>query len=75
MCCACVCLALPCRFWYYILFTFLTIIFFTMYGEMSVAISGNPQLAAIMSSAVYSVWFIFAGFFIPYAAMPKWWSW
>jgi ABC-type multidrug transport system permease subunit len=40
-----------------------------------VAISGNPQLAAIMSSAVYSVWFIFAGFFIPYAAMPKWWSW
>jgi hypothetical protein len=40
-----------------------------------VAISPNPQLAAIMSSAVYSMWFIFAGFFIPYAAMPKWWSW
>jgi len=42
---------------------------------MSVAISSNLQLAAIMSSLVYSVWFIFAGFFIPYAAMPPWWSW
>jgi hypothetical protein len=30
-------------------------------GEMAVAISSNPQLAAIMSSAVYSIWFIFAG--------------
>lgn len=28
---------------------------------MAVAISPNPQLAAIMSSAVYSIWFIFAG--------------
>jgi hypothetical protein len=49
------------KFWYYILFTVLTILFFTYYGEMSVAVSPSPQLAAIMSSAVYSVWFIFAG--------------
>lgn len=55
---------------YYILFTFLTVIFFTYYGMMSVAISGNPQLAAIMSSGVYSVWFLLAGFFIPLSAMP-----
>jgi hypothetical protein len=40
---------------------FLVILFFSYYGEMSVAISPNPQLAAIMSSAVYSIWFIFAG--------------
>jgi hypothetical protein len=26
-----------------------------------VAVSPNPQLAAIMSSSVYSIWFIFAG--------------
>jgi hypothetical protein len=49
------------KFWYYILFTVLVILFFTYYGEMAVAISPNPQLAAIMSSAVYSIWFIFAG--------------
>lgn len=42
---------------------------------MSVAISSNIQLAAIMSSSIYSLWFVFAGFFIPYAAMPVWWSW
>lgn len=55
------------KFWYYILFTVLTILFFTYYGEMSVAVSPSPQLAAIMSSAIYSVWFIFAG--APQAAM------
>jgi hypothetical protein len=42
---------------------------------MSVAISAEPQLAAIMSSAVYSVWFLLAGFFIPYAQMAPWWAW
>jgi hypothetical protein len=25
--------------------------------------------------ARYSLWFLMAGFFIPYAAMPPWWSW
>lgn len=50
---ACVCL--------FVLLQFLVILFFSYYGEMSVAISPNPQLAAIMSSAVYSIWFIFAG--------------
>uniref|UniRef100_A0A383WGZ5 ABC transporter domain-containing protein n=1 Tax=Tetradesmus obliquus TaxID=3088 RepID=A0A383WGZ5_TETOB len=63
------------KFWWYILFTFLTLLFFTYYGMMSVAISANIQLASIMSSSVYSLWFLMAGFFIPYAAMPPWWSW
>jgi energy-coupling factor transporter ATP-binding protein EcfA2 len=63
------------KFFWYFLFTVLTLLFFTYYGMMSVAISPNIQLAAIMSSSVYSVWFIFAGFFIPYASMPVWWSW
>ncbi|KAF6262509.1 ATP-binding cassette transporter [Scenedesmus sp. NREL 46B-D3] len=63
------------KFWWYILFTFLTLLFFTYYGMMSVAISANIQLASIMSSSVYSLWFLLAGFFIPYAAMPAWWAW
>ena len=67
------CCGVWCRM--YIVFTVLTILFFTYYGEMSVAISPNPQLAAIMSSAIYSLWFLLAGFFIPYASMPAWWSW
>lgn len=63
------------KFFWYFLFTLLTLLFFTYYGMMSVAISPNIQLAAIMSGSVYSIWFVFAGFFIPYAAMPVWWSW
>lgn len=49
------------KFFWYLLFTLLTILFFTYYGQMSVAISPNPQLAAILGSAVYSVWFLLAG--------------
>jgi ABC-type multidrug transport system permease subunit len=41
----------------------------------SVAISPNAQLAAIMSSLAYSLWFLLAGFFIPYKAMPPWSAW
>ncbi|KAF6261001.1 ATP-binding cassette transporter [Scenedesmus sp. NREL 46B-D3] len=63
------------KFFWYLLFTFLTLLFFTYYGMMSVAISPVLELAAIMSSSFYSVWFMFAGFFLPYSAMPAWWSW
>jgi hypothetical protein len=48
------------------------ILFFTYYGEMAVAISPNPQLAAIMSSAVYSIWFIFAGGWRVWSGVGQW---
>lgn len=41
------------KFWWYILFTLLTLLFFTYYGMMSVAISPVMELAAIMSSSFY----------------------
>eukprot|EP00877_Chromochloris_zofingiensis_P000595 jgi/Chrzof1/10536/Cz05g02120.t1 len=63
------------KFFWYLLFTYLTLTFFTFYGMMAVAISPALHLATIMSSMFYSIWFIFAGFFIPYKAMPPWWSW
>lgn len=54
------------KFFWYLLFTYLTLTFFTFYGMMAVAISPALHLATIMSSMFYSIWFIFAGFFIPY---------
>lgn len=32
---------------------------------MAVAVSPHVQLAAVISSAFYSIWFLFAGFLIP----------
>jgi hypothetical protein len=32
-------------------------------------------LSGCLPAAARSVWFMFAGFFLPYSAMPAWWSW
>lgn len=44
---------------------FLTLMFFTFYGMMAVAITPNVQLAAVLSSSMYSLWNLFCGFLIP----------
>jgi hypothetical protein len=34
------------------------------------------MICVCLPAAVFcSVWFMFAGFFLPYSAMPAWWSW
>ncbi len=43
------------------LFQFLTLLLFTYYGIMAVSVSPSVQMAAVISSAFYSVWFLFTG--------------
>ncbi|KAK9816709.1 hypothetical protein WJX72_004056 [[Myrmecia] bisecta] len=61
-------------FWY-LLFEYLTLLYFTLYGIAAVAVTPNVQLAAVISSFFYSLWFLFAGFIIPRPRMPGWWVW
>jgi ABC-type multidrug transport system permease subunit len=63
------------KFLMYILFTFLTLLFFIFFGQMSVAISADGELKAFVVTAADAIWFLFAGFFLPYGAMPVWWQW
>ncbi|MCO5582935.1 hypothetical protein L7F22_036838 [Adiantum nelumboides] len=63
------------KFFYYMLFMFLTFTYFTFYGMMAVGLSPTQQMAAIVSSAFYSIWNLFSGFLIPHPRMPPWWSW
>ncbi|KAK9906410.1 hypothetical protein WJX75_001426 [Coccomyxa subellipsoidea] len=63
------------KFFWYLLFSYLTLLYFTFYGMMAVAVSPHVQLAAVISSAFYSLWFLFAGFLIPRPRMPAWWKW
>ena len=42
-----------------------TLQYCTMYGIMAVAVTPNLMLAAVLSSAFYSMWNLFAGFIIP----------
>ncbi|GLU22294.1 hypothetical protein SLE2022_383820 [Rubroshorea leprosula] len=61
-------------FWFYFI-SFFSFLYFTYYGMMTVSITPNPQVAAILAASFYSLFNLFAGFFIPRPKMPKWWVW
>jgi ABC-type multidrug transport system permease subunit len=63
------------KFFWYLLFMFLTFTYFTFYGMMAVGLTPSQQLAAVISSAFYSIWNLFSGFLIPVTRMPPWWKW
>ncbi|TYI81111.1 hypothetical protein E1A91_D05G132800v1 [Gossypium mustelinum] len=63
------------KFFWYIFFMLFTLLYFTFYGMMAVAVTPNSHIAAIVSSAFYGLWNLFSGFIIPRPSMPVWWRW
>ncbi|XP_021762575.1 ABC transporter G family member 31-like [Chenopodium quinoa] len=63
------------KFLLYLVFTFLTFTYFTFYGMMAVGLTPTQHMAAIISSAFYSLWNLFSGFLIPKSYIPSWWIW
>ncbi|XP_042491605.1 ABC transporter G family member 31-like [Macadamia integrifolia] len=63
------------KFLLYALFMFLTFTYFTFYGIMAVGLTPNLQLAAVISSAFYSLWNLLSGFLVPQPNIPGWWIW
>ncbi|KAK9022552.1 hypothetical protein V6N11_002804 [Hibiscus sabdariffa] len=63
------------KFFWYLFFMFFTLLYFTFYGMMAVAVTPNHYIAAIVSSAFYGIWNVFSGFIIPRPSMPVWWRW
>ncbi|RLM78088.1 ABC transporter G family member 39 [Panicum miliaceum] len=61
------------KFFWYMFFMFFTFVYFTFYG--AVAMTPNSDIAAIVSTAFYAIWNIFAGFLIPRPRIPIWWRW
>ena len=53
------------KFFYFFFFMFFTLVIFTFYGMMSVAITPNLQFATIISTSFFSFWNLFSGFMIP----------
>lgn len=58
------------RFLLYFFFMFFTLLYFTYWGMMCVAITPNAQIAAIVSSAFYGLWNLFSGFSIARPVQP-----
>lgn len=53
------------KFFLYVVFYFLTFTYFTFYGMMAVGLTPTQHLAAVVSSAFYSLWNLLSGFLIP----------
>ncbi|KAI3810521.1 hypothetical protein L1987_20137 [Smallanthus sonchifolius] len=52
-----------------------TLMYFTYLGMLLVAITPSFPVAAILQSAFYTIFNLFAGFLIPKPKIPKWWLW
>ncbi|KAH7846186.1 hypothetical protein Vadar_010894 [Vaccinium darrowii] len=52
-----------------------TFLYFTYYGMMTVAITPNHSIVAIVASTFYAIWNLFSGFIIPTTRIPVWWRW
>lgn len=63
------------KFFWYLFFIYFTLLYFTFYGMMTVAVTPNHNIAAIVSSAFYAVWNLFSGFIVPKTRIPIWWRW
>lgn len=63
------------KFFWYLFFMYFTLLYFTFYGMMTVSITPNHNIAAIVASAFYAGWNLFSGFIIPRPRIPIWWRW
>lgn len=53
------------KFLWYLFFMFFTFLYFTYFGMMTVAVTPNADIAAIIAAAFYGIWNLFSGFIIP----------
>ncbi|KAK4481011.1 hypothetical protein RD792_011879 [Penstemon davidsonii] len=63
------------KFFWFIYFLFFSLLYFVLYGMMTVAVTPNYNVAAVVSSFFYALWNLFSGFIVPRPRMPIWWRW
>ncbi|XP_028104411.1 pleiotropic drug resistance protein 3-like isoform X2 [Camellia sinensis] len=61
-------------FWYFYAM-FCTLLYFSYLGMLLIAMTPSFPVAAILQSAFYTIFNLFAGFLIPQPQIPKWWIW
>ncbi|KAH6783734.1 pleiotropic drug resistance 4 [Perilla frutescens var. hirtella] len=63
------------KFLWYIFFMYFTLLYFTFFGMMTISITPNHNVAAILAAPFYMMWNLFSGFMVPYMRIPIWWRW
>lgn len=53
------------KFFWFLFFFFFSLLYFVLYGMMTVAVTPNHNVAAIISSFFYGIWNLFSGFVVP----------
>ncbi|PHT67077.1 Pleiotropic drug resistance protein 1 [Capsicum annuum] len=63
------------KFFWNLFFMYFTLLYFTFYGMMTIAVTPNQNVAQIVSTFCSSMWNLFSGFIVPRPRMPIWWRW
>eukprot|EP00884_Botryococcus_braunii_P004770 jgi/Botrbrau1/14294/Bobra.0369s0008.1 len=63
------------KFFMYMLFMFLTLVMYTSFGIMSVALSASLTVANVIATTGYALWNLMAGVILPTPRFPRWWIW
>ncbi|KMT16880.1 hypothetical protein BVRB_2g043550 [Beta vulgaris subsp. vulgaris] len=63
------------KFAWYLYFMYFTLLYFTFFGMMTIAVTPNHNAAAIISAPFYMMWNLFSGFMISQMRIPVWWRW
>ncbi|XP_059293144.1 pleiotropic drug resistance protein 1 [Lycium ferocissimum] len=63
------------KFFWYMFIMYTTLLYFTFYGMMTVAVTPNQNVASIVAAFFYAIWNLFSGFIVPRPRMPIWWRW
>ncbi|XP_039124389.1 ABC transporter G family member 31 [Dioscorea cayenensis subsp. rotundata] len=63
------------KFLWYIYFMYFTLLYFTFFGMMTIAITPNHVVAPIIAAPFYTLWNLFSGFMITRKRIPVWWRW
>ncbi|CAL9080509.1 ABC transporter G family member 45 [Musa acuminata AAA Group] len=63
------------KFFWFMFFLLLSFIYFVLFGMMTVALTPNQQIAALLSFFLFIIWNMFSGFFVPRKMIPIWWRW
>ncbi|XP_076952055.1 pleiotropic drug resistance protein 1-like isoform X2 [Bidens hawaiensis] len=63
------------KFFWYMLFQMCCFLYMTYFGMMTVSITPNADIAAIISALFYGNFNLFSGFIIARPRIPVWWRW
>ncbi|XP_075642119.1 pleiotropic drug resistance protein 1-like isoform X1 [Castanea sativa] len=63
------------KFFLNLFFMYFTFLYFTFFGMLTVSITPNYSIAAVLASFFYGLWNLFSGFLLPRSYMPIWWRW